>query len=146
MAKVHIDPIAVRREGNRVTTPLVKAMIKDTVALSKRWPRAGNPAWTDSYGTLNRHTTGQTYTSPSPHGYIRNDLDYAMAVHEGTAPRLIFANTPAGMTFWWKRKQRWGVKFRVVKHPRTKGSYFLTRPAAIVAKRYNFKISTRIIP
>lgn len=146
MAKVHIDPIAVKKVGVKVTLPLVKSFIKETVALSKHWPRAGNPAWTDSTGALNRATTGQTYASPSPHGYVRNDKDYAMAVHEGTKPRLIFALSEKGMNFWWKREGRRGRKFMVVKHPATRGSHFLTGPAKIVARRYNFKVDTKILP
>lgn len=146
MAKVHIDPLRVTKFGNKVTEPLIRTVIRETVALSKQWPRAGNPAWTDSHGTLARHTTGQTYKSPSPHGYVRNDLPYALAVHQGTPARLIFANKPTGMNFWWKRKQRWGRKFMVVKHPTTKGSFFLTQPLKIVSARHGLKVTTRIIP
>ncbi len=145
MAKVHIDPIAVHRKGATISLPLVKGFIRDTVALSKHWPRAGNPAWTDSTGALNRATTGQTYASPSPHGYVRNDKPYALAVHEGTKPRVIFALTDRGMNFWWKRKQRPGRRFHLVHHPATRGSFFLSGPAKIVAKRYNFKVNTKII-
>lgn len=144
MARVHIDPQRVTKLGNKVTTPMVRAVIKETVALSKRWPRAGNPAWTDSTGELNRHTTGQTYASPSPHGYVRNDLVYALAVHEGTPARLIFARKPTGMNFYWKREARRGRGFKVVHHPATKGSYFLTEPLAIVAKKHGFKVSIKI--
>jgi hypothetical protein len=146
VAKVHIDPIAVHRHGVQVTLPLVKGFIRETVALSKKWPRAGNPAWTDSTGALNRATTGQTYSSPSPHGYVRNDKPYALAVHEGTPPRLIFALTEKGMNFWWKREGRRGRKFAFVKHPATKGSHFLSGPAKIVAKKYHFKVNTNILP
>lgn len=145
MARVHIDPIRVTKFGNKVTAPLIKTVISETVALSKRWPRAGNPAWTDSTGELNRRTTGQTYNSPSPHGYVRNTLPYAMAVHEGTKPRIILAKTDRGMTFFWKRKGRIGLKFKMVYHPATKGSHFLSAPLAIVAKRHGFKVNTSVM-
>lgn len=146
MARVHIDPVRAKNHANAYTLPMVKRVISETVALSKRWPRAGNPAWTDSNGALNRATTGQTYKSPSPHGYVRNDKVYALAVHQGTEFRLIFSQKPSGMNFYWKRFGRRGRGFRVVKHPATKGSFFLTRPLAIVSKRNNFKTQIRIVP
>lgn len=146
MAKVHIDPQRVTRFGNKVGTPLIKTVIRETLAMSKSWPYQGNPAWTSRTGNLYRHTTGQTYSSPSPHGYVRNDLPYALAVHQGTEARLIFAKKPGGMNFYWKRFDRRGRGFKVVKHPATKGSFFLTKPLQIVGRRHGFKVAVRIVP
>jgi len=50
------------------------------------------------------------------------------------------------MNFFWKREARRGRGFRVVKHPATKGSFFLTKPLSIVARRHGFKVSIRIVP
>lgn len=146
MARVHIDPIKVKQFGNKVGTKEIRAVITETVALSKRWPRAGNPAWTDSYGHLNRATTGQTYSSPAPHGYVRNNLVYALAVHQGTPERIILARSKRGMTFWWKRRGKMVYKIPWIVHPATKGSFFLSEPLRIVAKKHHMKVTGKILP
>lgn len=144
MATVHVDVVAVRRNAQRVTTPVVKQVVNESVRLSKRWPRAGNPAWTDSSGKLYRNTKGSVVAGPNPTGMIVNDLPYALAVNNGTDPRIIYAKGKGRMKFRWKRFDYRLVYFRFVKHPRTKGSGFLTQPFQTIAKRHGFKVTTTL--
>lgn len=146
MARVVIDPIKVSRIAQKVTVPIITQMSKDIVNLSKRWPRAGNPAWTDSNGDLNRHTKYIVYPGPNPYSVIVNDLDYAAAVHNGTKARIIFPRNHRFMKFAWKRFGGKIVYLEEVKHPATRGSFFISQPAAIVAKRYGAKVSGTLIP
>lgn len=147
MAKVLLNPVAVRRTAQKLTKPKVQSMVNQTVTLSKRWPRAGNPAWTDSTGELNRHTRGMvTETASGFLGVISNDLSYAMVVHNGGGPRMIFARRAKSMKFAWKRFGGRLTYLRKVRHPATKGSYFLTQPMKIIAQREGFKTTSRIQP
>jgi hypothetical protein len=147
MARVILDPVKVRYTAQKLTVPLVRKMTNDTVALSKRWPRAGSPALTDSHGELNRHTTGRVIEGAGdPHGVIENDLSYALVVHQGGRRRDIFARNHRFMKFRWKRFNYDLTYLEMVVHPATKGSYFLVNPMNVVARRYGFKTSSRILP
>jgi hypothetical protein len=145
MAKVILDPIAVRRTAQVLTKPKVQKMVNDTVALSKRWPRAGNPAWTNSYGELNRATTGRVFQDGGDWvGVVENDKSYAMVVHEGGRARIIRARNGQFMKFRWKRFGDVLTFLEVVKHPKTKGSKFITGPMRVIANREGFRTTTNI--
>lgn len=76
-----------------------------------------------------------------PFGVVGNTASYALAVHNGTKPHLIRARTKTYMKFRWKRYGGGFFYFKVVRHPGTKGSYYLTIPMRIVAARYGFKVT-----
>jgi hypothetical protein len=145
---VEINYLQVRRTAQKLTKPAVKQFIDETVTLSKRWPRAGNPAWTDSTGALNRATRGTVFDGPGgePTGRIENDKSYALVVHNGGRARVIYARNGKYMKFRWKRKAGALTFLRTVRHPKTKGSFFITQPAAIIARRHGYRVQTNIVP
>lgn len=74
----------------------------------------------------------------NPTGVVGNTAAYADAVHNGTKARLIHVRTKKVMKFRWKRMGGTYHYFKVVRHPATKGSYFLTEPLRIVGARHGF--------
>lgn len=75
-----------------------------------------------------------------PFGVVGNTAPYADAVHNGTKPRWILVRQRKFMKFRWKRMGGGFFYFKKVRHPATKGSYFLTAPMRIVAARNGFAV------
>jgi hypothetical protein len=136
---VDINVTAVRRNAERITVPFVRKLTSETLTLARRWPLAGNPAWGTRTGQLQRTLKSSVQAGTHPTGRVWSDLSYAAAVHNGTKARIIRARSPRGMTFFWKRRGVMVYKIAWVRHPATKGSYFLSRPLQIVAQRHGLK-------
>lgn len=143
MAKVRINHLLVEAKGLELTTPLVRKVCKETKELSQRWPRAGNPA-------LTYPPTGKLYSQTyyrvrerkgGPFGVVGNDSPIAEVVHNGGRERWIRVKTHKWMKFRWKKMGGTFAYFKIVKHPATKGNYFLTAPLRIVAARNGFIVT-----
>lgn len=114
-------------------------MCTETKALAKKWPRAGNPAFTyGPTGALASSITSKVKSGRNPSGVVGSALDYALVVHNGGKARVIKTRTKKFMKFRWKRMGGQFAYFKTVRHPATKGSYFLTGPLRIVAARNGF--------
>lgn len=146
MAQIRIDELKAQRYAAKVSTGVLKTIVRDTVALAKKWPRAGNPSWTDSNGNLARHIRGDVTPGLNPKARVWCDVDYALAIHEGTPHRIIYRKLDKRMKFSWKRKGGEVVYRNWVNHPATKGNHFLSRPLAIVSAKHGFKTTGTLLP
>jgi len=114
---------------------------RETAALAKRWPRAGNPALT--YGPTGELADSINYRvreSANPSGIVGTDKRYALVVHDGGQERWISVRNKTWMRFRWKRFGGKIFYFKKIRHPATKGSHFLTEPLRVVAARHGFVV------
>lgn len=143
VAKVRINHVTVGIAANRLSTPEVRAVCKETKELSQRWPRSGNPAYTyPPTGNLYRQTYYRVRERKSgPYGVVGNDSPIALAIHNGTKGHWIRARERKFMKFRWKRMGGSFHYFKIVWHRPLPGNHFLTEPLRIVAAKHGFKVA-----
>jgi hypothetical protein len=140
MTTVILNLVAVNNLRRKASEPEVRKILRETQALARRWPGTGNPAWTTATHKL-APSIQMTFTGGvNASGTVGSKLRYAAAAHNGTKARIIYARRGKYMKFRWKRKGNVIVWREYVKHPAVRGSFFLTRPLSIVAKRHGFAV------
>jgi hypothetical protein len=138
LTTVHLNLVAMDRFRRHAAEAPVRKILQETRDLARKWPRTGNPAWTDTTGALKRSITTTFNAGVNPSGTVGSKLSYAMAVHNGTKGRYIYARVGKRMKFRWKRMGYVTVYRRYVWHPPVRGSFYLTNPLTVVARRHGF--------
>lgn len=134
MARLVFKPGAVQRFA---TTQARKDVRKTSVEIN-RLARQYAPGGPYSTGTLKRDIKWSIQTAG---WYVRSrvgtELPYAIYVHEGTDPHLIFGRNGKELRFFWRKR---GVVFRgtFVRHPGQKAQPFLVNPMLVVAHQRGY--------
>jgi len=146
MARVILYPAQVRKTAIDKAFPLVKVVLVDTLALSRRYvprrkPRPYDPRPT---GRLQRSLKRQGPITKvrTVSGRVGSEREYAMSVHDGARAHRFSARRKRLLSFWWEKHD---VRFagKSVNHPGVRAfakKQYLWLPLTIVARRHNFRV------
>jgi len=124
-AKITLDKAGIRQDANDISWPRVRSVTRKTLN------RASILCPVDN-GTL-RASGRMKFREGArgPTGIVEYPINYAAAVHDGTAPHVIKARRRSALKFQMGGRT---VYARSVRHPGTDGRPWLAEAAAEVAR------------
>lgn len=145
MARLVLYPVQVKKAAVDKSFPLVKMVLVETLSLSKRYAPKRKPRPYDRRptGRLQRSLKqqGPVVRVRTVTGRVGSTRNYALAVHDGSAPHRIIARQKPVLSFWWEKHS---VRFagKSVNHPGIRAfarKQYLWLPLTMVARRHGFK-------
>lgn len=157
MARVKLDPVAVRKFGYRNAAIAVKKVQAATLSGAKRMaPRSPGHLSGNRLAARGRRLSDATRATPvkfrgwQVEARVETLVPYAMTVHEGSKSHIIRPRRKRALKFYWvrtvarqygRRRLRPGQAsfFKHVIHPGNRRPVrFLTTPLAVSARANNF--------
>jgi len=144
MAKLILNPIAVRETAEQGGMKKMRPMLRQSVFLAKRMAPKGrnySPSGPRHGGDLQKSLQADIpkITSGTIRSRVGSKLKYAASVSEGADPHIIRARKARVLAFYWNVKGQ-TVFFPRVNHPGQRANKYLHRAVRLAALANGFAV------